>query len=588
MQRSKIWQLRRPTESSNPQLQCLKKNYGELLGAALWSRGFGPESQDRIQNYLNPRLEKLTPPWGLKNIHRVVERLILAFKNKETVCVYADYDMDGMSGMCLLKSFLEACGFEKVHYYQPHRFDEGYGVHPEALREIHQRGAQLIITVDTGITAFSAATTCRDLGIDLIITDHHQQVGELPQTPYIINPNQKGDTSGLGYLSGSGVAFYVCMALRQRMREEALFLPPHNEPDLREWLDIFSLGTIGDVVDLVESNRILIRSGVTYLARSKRPGLRALLENVLEADSIATLTARDVAYSVIPKLNAASRMGKAQLSTQLLLCERPEEAENLVHEILQLNTLRSATQAKIFEEARRQADAILSENPHKQILCLVGQSWHEGVLGIVAAKIVEHYARPAIVLTQTEKGKLRGSMRSRMGFHCVQILEKAATHLERFGGHQAAAGMQLESARLPKFCEELDQAMLELYADSQHSDEKTFFDAELSNASPLNLSEVQKMLSMEPFGAGNPEPVFLMRKVPQDAFEFFRDTHIKVKHYLGVDMIGFQQARSLEKIIASGAHSVDLLVTPEINTFRNQMKVQLRIQDLRESVQDEA
>jgi single-stranded-DNA-specific exonuclease len=146
--------------------------------------------------------------------------------------------------------------------------------------------------------------------------------------------------------------------------------------------------------------------------------------------------------------------------------------------------------------------------------------------------------------------------------------------------------MQLESARLPKFCEELDQAMLELYADSQHSDEKTFFDAELSNASPLNLSEVQKMLSLEPFGAGNPEPLFLMRKVPQDAFEFFRDTHIKAKRYLGVDMIGFQQARSLEKIIASGAHSVDLLVTPEINTFRNQMKVQLRIQDLRESVQD--
>lgn len=586
MRKTSLWTLKRPLENNegaSPKLQTLKQNYGELLGAALWSRGFEPEANDQIQEHLNPRLDKLDPPWQLKNIHEVIERLVQAHKAEQSICIYADYDMDGMSGMTLLKSFLEACGFKNILYYQPHRFDEGYGVHSSALREIHAKGAKIIITVDTGTTAHEAATTCRELGMDFIITDHHQQVGSLPETPFIINPNQTGDKSGLGYLSGSGVAFYVSMALRQRLREEGLFTKEHPEPDIRNWLDIFSLGTIGDVVDLVGSNRILIRTGITYLARTQRPGLKALLETVLDSDSLANLTARDVAFSVIPKLNAASRMGKAHLSTDLLMTSDPNVAVDLVHEIMQLNTLRSETQAAIFAEAKAQAESQLKAAPEKQILCLVGDTWHEGVLGIVAAKITETFSRPAIVLTQTEEGKLRGSMRSRMGAHCVQILELASKHLDRFGGHQAAAGMQLDIAKINDFQKSLEEAMTLLYSSGSALEEKTFFDAEISSQSSLNVREVQKMLSLEPFGAGNPEPLFLMRKVPSSAFELLKGVHIKVKRYLGTDMIGFQQASQLESIKASGAANVDLLVTPEINTFRNQVKVQLKIHHLREA-----
>lgn len=580
------WVPKRSSISDEPKLLALKKSFGELLGTALWSRGFEPEASLQIEKFLNPKLEQLTPPWALKNMELVVDRLVKALHNHERICVYADYDMDGMSGLCLLKSFLESCGFKDVMTYQPDRFDEGYGVHPAALVEIANKGAQIVISVDTGTTAHEAALKCQDLGVDFIITDHHQQVGELPCTPYIINPNQREDSSELNYLSGAGVAFYLCMALRQRLRETHYFNESVPEPDLRNWLDIYCLGTIGDVVDLVSCNRVLVRIGLSYLARTQRPGLKELIARVLSPETIPVLSARDIAFSVIPKLNAASRMGKAYLSTQLLMCEDENEASKLVDEILTLNTLRSDTQSKILKEATAQADSMLQSNPHLSILCLSGTDWHEGVLGIVAAKITESYDRPAIILTQTHDNKLRGSMRSRGEAHCVKILEGASEFLERFGGHKAAAGMQLQIQNLEAFRSALDQTMKQFYlqTDQPLPSTQTLFDGELSIQSELSILEIKKMLSLEPFGAGNPEPLFLLRQVPSSIFELLKESHIKAKRYLGTDMIGFQQATQLTRIKASGVKFVDLLVTPEINTFRNQSQVQLKIKHLREAI----
>lgn len=574
------WSLKKRPDA---ELEALVRAHGSLLGSTLWSRGFSLADQSSIESFLSPRMDSLHSPFLLKNMDACVERLLAARSRGETICIYSDYDMDGISGLALLKSFLEACGFKNLRHFQPDRLSEGYGVHPEALQKLYTEGVRLVITVDTGTTAFEAVSCARELGLDLMITDHHQQVGGLPATPWLINPNQEGDTAGLGYLSGAGVAFYLCMALRSRMREQGLFGAELSEPDLRQWLDVFCLGTIGDVVSLTDDNRTLVRAGLPYLARTRRPGLRHLIEAVLDPSALANLSARDVAFSIVPKLNAASRMGEAHLSTELLTTSDELRAQEIVQRILDLNALRSRTQSQIFDEALAQATRLMEARPHTRVLVLRG-SWHEGVLGIVAAKIAELFSLPSIVLSETHDGKLRGSMRTRGAYHCVKILEGAASVLERFGGHHAAAGMQLESDKWELFCETLEAHVSTLYSPEGLPLETKYFDGELSLETTPTVEEVLKLRTLEPFGAGNPEPLFLLKRISLAAFEKLKSTHIKMKRPMSPEMIGFSKAAELDRLREQGATSVDALLIPEINTFRNQARVQLRIEHLRASV----
>ena len=574
-----IWSLKK---RPGAELEALVQSHGSLLGALLWSRGFHPEKSAEIQGFLSPRLDTLKSPFTLKNMPEAVERLLRAFKNNEELCVYSDYDMDGISGLALLKSFLEACGYKKLRHFQPDRLAEGYGVHPAALETLHAEGVKLVITVDTGTTAFEAISRAKELGLDVIVTDHHQQLGDLPDTPWLINPNQRGDTSGLGYLSGAGTAFYLCMGLRSRMRDENLFSSAFPEPDLRQWLDVFCLGTIGDVVNLVDDNRALVRAGLPYLVNTKRPGLKRLIEAVLEPSAIPNLSARDVAFSIVPKLNAASRMGEAHLSTEVLLTRDENRAQELVERILDLNALRSRTQAQIFDEAFAQASRVMERAPSTRVMVVKG-AWHEGVLGIVAAKIAEVFSMPSIVLAETHDGRLRGSMRTRGTYDCVKILEAASSVLDRFGGHTAAAGMQLAAEKWDLFRETLETHMATAYSPELLPPETQYFDGELKINQVPTVQDVMQLRSMEPFGAGNPEPLFLIKNISASDFELLKGTHIKMKRSMGLDMIGFSKAVDLDRLKTQGAESVDALLVPEINTFRNQARVQFRIQHLRAS-----
>ena len=573
------WSLKKRPDAD---LEALIRSHGPLLGSTLWSRGFVASMADSIQTFLSPRLESLRSPVLMKNMSACVDRLLAAREHGECVCVYSDYDMDGISGLALLKSFLEASGFGNLRHFQPDRLAEGYGVHPAALEKLHAEGVHLVITVDTGTTALEAIRRAQSLGLDVMITDHHQQVGELPATPWIINPNQQGDESGLGYLSGAGVAFYLCMALRGRIRELGLFGNALAEPDLRQWLDLYCLGTIGDVVNLVDDNRTLVRAGLPQLARTRRPGLKLLLDAVLDPAARLNLSARDVAFSVVPKLNAASRMGEAHLSTELLTTSDESRARDIVERILELNALRSKIQSEIFEEAVAQATKLLEEVPHTRVLTLRG-AWHEGVLGIVAAKIAELFFLPTIVLAETHEGKLRGSMRTRGAYDCVKILEGASTLLDRFGGHTAAAGMQFDADKWELFREALQKHVDSIYRADGVESETQYFDGELSPADAPSVDEVLKLKSMEPFGAGNPEPLFLMKRISLSDFELLTGTHIKMKRPMLPEMIGFSKAAEIGRLKELGTQHVDALLIPEINTFRNQSRVQLRIQHLRAS-----
>lgn len=576
------WKPRRPAATpsafdSNADL--LTQHFGRLVSQTLRSRGI--EDLADAETFLKPRLDQLGSPFRLKNLKEAAERVAFAIERKEAIAVYADYDMDGMSALALLVSFFEACGAEKVRAFQPDRLTDGYGVHADAIIALATEGVKVIVTVDTGISAFDAAVAAKTHGVDLIITDHHLQVGDaLPDTPHIVNPNQRADSSGLTYLSGVGVAFYLALAVRHHLRAHGHFTG-RTEPDLRQWLDFYALGTIADIVDLKEDNRILLRAALHHLHRSPRAGLRALLDRCLPPNTMQ-LTVRDVEFSLTPKLNAASRMGKAELSTELLLCTDPLRAEALVDEILALNAKRSALQAQIVGEAAAQAEAQIAE--HKAPVLVVNGAWHEGVLGVVAAKLVEQFGRPSIVLAKTNNKEhtalLRGSMRTQAHFSCVRALEGCAEALIKYGGHRMAAGLQLHADKLEAFREML-WAKARTFLESQVVAENVLFDGDLPN-SPT-IAEIESLEQLSPCGQGNPEPLFLLQEVELRGAQTLKSQHIKCRLPNGSEAIGFFMAERIATLVSEGCTHADLLVTPEINRFQNRKTIQFRFKHVRPS-----
>jgi single-stranded-DNA-specific exonuclease len=567
------WKSRR-LESAPPELES---RFGSLLGSVLWARGYSTETE--VDAFLNPKLESLRSPFSLHNMKESAERLATGITNGESIAVYADYDMDGMSALALLKSFFALLTDEsKVLTHQPDRLAEGYGVHPAALTELKAKGVSVVVTVDTGIAAFEAAQVAREMGVDLIITDHHKQISEsVPDTPFVVNPNQRLDQSGLRYLSGVGVAFYLAVAVRATLRSRGFFAS-RPEPDLRALLDFFVLGTVADSVQLVGDNRVLVRVGLRQLVKTQREGLRVLLDRV--TPGAAFLSTRDVGFSITPKLNAASRMGQAALATELLLCTSKDRANELADKILELNGQRSQIQSQVFEEALSQAEAqILESDPP---VLVVHGDWHEGVLGVVAAKLVERLGRPSVVMTKvSDLGLLRGSMRTRAPVSCVKALDACKDWLLRYGGHTMAAGLQMSPDSVKdfskniwtstrKFIEELDElAPVE-------------FDGDL-DFSKVNPQSVEQLEATSPWGEGNSEPLFRIKNVDISQMQTLKGQHLKCQISSGLSLIGFFKAADIEKLKTAGARHFDALVTPEINRFRNQKTVQLRLQYARPS-----
>jgi single-stranded-DNA-specific exonuclease len=509
-------------------------------------------------------------------------RVADALENQENIVVYSDYDMDGMSGLAVLKGFLSAVSRNSVGHYQPHRFEEGYGVHSPAIENIKKTGAHVVITVDTGITAFEAAQTAKMLGLVLIITDHHKQVdNRLPETPFIVNPNQNLDTSGLRHISGAGMAFYFCMALRSILRERNYFTRYSiAEPSLTRWLDFFVLGTIADVVELKGDNRILVKSGLEKLNSCEHAGLRALIDHLKATQKYFAdpkITSRDVAFTIAPKLNAASRMGRADLATELLLCNDSQVAPRLVLEIMSLNQQRTEVQELIFKEALVQAEAqIRANNPG--ILITKG-NWHEGVLGIVAAKLSEKFNRASIVLAESpEHDFLRGSMRSPLPLSCVKILEQTSSVLDKFGGHQAAAGLTLKQTRFDSFCE-LAWDLSGEFLKNNPFKKTLHFDGFINPYNDfVTIEEIGKFEKWGgPFGQGNSEPLFLVKDVPTQVVTILKEKHIKCQFSDKVSAIGFGFAETIDALKSQKITSFDALVTPELNRFRDRITVQLKI-----------
>jgi single-stranded-DNA-specific exonuclease len=534
--------------------------------------GRGIETVEEGIRFLSPALSSMIDPFQLKGMQAAVERVLLARKNGEIVSIYGDYDVDGITGTALLVSFLRQAGLTCT-YFIPNRFDDGYGLNEAALQKIFDSGASLIISVDCGITAVKEAAFCRQAGVDLIILDHHTPGERIPEATAVVNPLQPGCTYPFKMLAGVGVAFNLLVALRSRMRQEGVF-GADEEPDLRDWLDLVALGTIADVVPLVGQNRTYAFYGLQKLENSRRPGIAALkkVAGIMEA-----VTCGQVGFRLAPRLNAAGRMESAVPGVELLLGTSIEECSVIADELDTANAERQTVERGIFEEAAATVDAGGAYPACKSIV-LASREWHQGVIGIVASRLVERYHRPTILIAVDEQGGAKGSGRSIPGFHLLEALTVCSGHLERFGGHRYAAGVGLKAENIDSFAAAFEAAVSQILGD-QELVPTLDIDAEVRPAE-VDLALVDELKRMEPFGAGNPEPTLMLRGVTVVERRIVGDGHLKLRVSAGAqafNAIAFRQA----EYPTDGV--LDIAFFPEANRWNSATTLQLRIKAIRRS-----
>ena len=531
------------------------------------SRGFN--DIDSIERFFDNEADLSLDPFSIKDMDKAAERINKAIDEFELICVFGDYDADGVTATALLYSYLEARGANVIRYI-PDRILEGYGLNSGAVRELAQRGVKLIVTVDNGVSAIEEAQLAKQLGMTLVVTDHHKVGAVLPEAYAVVDPHREDCPSTFKEMSGVGVAFKLVCALEGGA----------DDMLLEEYGDLVALGTIGDVVTLTGENRIMVRNGLRIINEEPRPGIAALMESAGMGDKY--FNASSAAFTVCPRINAAGRMGSANKALELLLCDDPEEAEFLAEEINNMNVLRQKTENEIF----MQATAMLNEDPelkNDKIIVVDGEGWHQGVIGIVAAKITERYGRPCIVISRDGE-KAKGSCRSVEGFSIYDAIESVLDCLEHFGGHTLAAGVGLKSSRIFEFRCRINEyaANIEMPFALQKIDCRLL-------PSSISLDLLDSLSMLEPFGSGNPQPCFGLFGVKiDDVTGISEGRHIRMSvsrngSRTGVVCFGMpEKSFPFEK-----GDTVDLAVNLDRNVYNGETRVSVIVRGIRPSLTDE-
>ncbi len=565
------------------QLKNLYKNVPESLVRLLRSRGhLESEAWDIL---FRPSLANLKSPFQLDSMDVLVNRLLLAHQKQHGVLIYGDFDLDGSSGAAILYCGLKSLGYEKLFVVQPKRLSDGYGVH-SAILERYVGKVQVVLTVDVGITAMDATDYANQNGIDVLITDHHLPKGELPKAMAIVNPNKGFCNSGLNHLCGAGVGYYVFLAVWMKMKELVLQDPKLFSEiqknkiaaiDPKSLLDLFVIGTITDLVPLVDENRVLVKHGFKILERTKRPGLRALMQKLGLLGK--KLGAQDIGFRLAPKLNSLSRMDKGLLPLDVFLCEDELSATRMVDQIMSLNSDRLSFQKKA--EAFAISKAFDSEEPY----CLVfDESLHKGVVGLVATKLAQTYHKPSFV-GELKDEKISGSARlpDHSVLNLVDIMSECPS-LKAYGGHAQAAGFEVELEKAIDFENELKNYFLNHQAEIEsNSIERDYkYDLELK-VFELDMNLISWIEKLEPFGIGFEHPVFKLANVEILEHKALNGGHLKFKikqdsNFL--DCIWFKHTlteASLDQFLTS---KVNLYGQIEINEYLGQKKLQFMVHNL--------
>ena len=568
---AKRWIDQEPSPSLTAAL-CSGLGIYPTTSSVLVNRGI--RTPDEAARFLDASLDDLAEPFSFREMDRIVRRVIKAVREDEKVLIFGDYDADGITATSLLIQFFRGLGKE-VSYYIPGRLEEGYGISLPALRQIKDSGVKLIITVDCGISSVEEVAAAHAMGMDVIVTDHHEPPEVLPDAYALLDPCMKGSGYPFTSLAGVGVALKLAQAVQAGMdgKDKA---GPGVDPRLMEHLDLVALGTIADVVPLRGENRILVRHGLGLLRDSRRTGIRKLKEVSMAGGSF---NSNSVAFQIAPRLNASGRLGRADAGVRLLTTEDPEEAYDIALMLDTMNRERQKIEEVILDEARA-AIAADGEFEASSSIVLASERWHQGVIGIVASKLVEEFYKPTVLISLSEEyGK--GSARSIPAFHLYNGMEMCSHCLEGFGGHKYAAGLTIRRDRVDEFRTEFEGLV------KKALNEDDFVPA-LRIDSEVRLPQLDFRLHEElsrvaPFGAGNPEPVLRAGRLGVLYPKVVGRNHVRMR--LAGDgaimgAIGFNMGEIYQGL-AMGRVEVDAAFCLEVNEWQGERRLQLNIKDLR-------
>lgn len=532
-----------------------------------------------VRQFLDPKLTTLRDPEELPGVAAAAERIMAAVADRRRIVIYGDYDADGVTATALLYRCLSLLG-ANVGYYVPSRIDEGYGLNDDALRTIAGGGAKLVITVDCGIASVSEAETARELGLELVITDHHAFGERLPEAT-LVHPQLPGHNYPFAGLCGAGVAFKLAWALCQHA-SGAKRVSERMKAFLLQAVGLAAIGTVADVVPLVDENRVLVTHGLVSLKQQPTPGLAALMQ-VAELTEKPCLSSEDLAFTIGPRLNAAGRLGQAQLAVELLATDSPERAQALAEYLHELNNSRGSLERSIMLSASKQAREFFDPEADAALV-LADHDWHPGVIGIVAGRLVEKFHRPVVIISLDKLGIKpgQGSARSVPGFNLHEALATCSQHLVSHGGHAAAAGLKIEEANLEAFrLDFCEHAARQIKADGRIAEIAIDAEAPLSS---LTLAAVEQLEKLAPFGNGNTRPLLATTGVelaqpPKRMGEGGRHISLTLRHHgVTARAVAFGQGDWADELAVVGG-PISVAYRPVINHFRGRRSVDLHIVD---------
>ena len=554
-----IWNVQEPEMSAVNAL--VQAGYAPLAAMVLASRGL--TDREQAHKYLACD-EPLLGPFLMTDMDKAVRRVRQALDRGETIAVFGDYDVDGITATCLLTDFLRRRGASCVSYI-PGRLEEGYGLNDIALRQLAAQGVRLVVTVDCGITAVSEARLCRELGMDLVITDHHECKDTLPQAAAVVDPHRPDGGYPHKNLSGVGVAFKLAAAI-------------HGDQSriLEDYADLVCLGTVADVMPLQTENRTFVTRGLQSLSHTRRPGLAALMAE--SGCDTAHLSVSSIGFTLAPRINAAGRMGQIDLAVELFLTQDPQRASQLARQLCELNRQRQAVESEIYQQAL----SMLPQGQPPEAIVLADESWHQGVVGIVASRIAEEFACPAFLIC-LDGGHGKASSRSHGGFNLFASLTALSPLLESYGGHELAAGFTISRENIPEFRRQMCALAAGYFNDDVP---RTALDIDCSIPPELmTIPNIASLSVLEPCGNGCPKPVFMMKNLTIERVSMVGGgRHMRLRLRQGRHCLGaICFSATAETFSIQPGDVVDAAFTPQINEFRGDRTVQMNIIDIRPS-----
>lgn len=576
----KTWHVLEPsTELVNALAQELE--ISPVLAGLLVNRKV--TAPDEARHFIAADLTRLHDPFLMTGMQTAVDRIIRAIEANEKITVFCDYDVDGVSSAAFLIHFFRDLGVT-VDYYLPERMAEGYGLNEDAVRKIRQGGSALMITADCGITGNREVKTANEIGLDVIVTDHHQVGADgLPDGIAVLNPHRLDCEYPFRFLSGVGIVFKLATAVRSALHHQAGW-EKNRLPNLKQHLDLFTLGTIADVAPLTGENHTLCSHGLEVLAASAKPGMVAL-KSVAGVDG--NINARTVGFSLGPRLNAAGRLGKADAGLHLLTSTNLDEAMAMARDIDEINTERKKIQQWTLEEAEYLIDREVDQD-NDRVIVLASDNFHAGVIGIVASRIVERYFRPTVLIALAN-GTGKGSGRSIPKFNLFKAFSECSEHFIQFGGHAYAAGLHIEEKNVEPFRQAIN-AIGHRFLKEDDLIPELRIDAHLE-LGEIDRNLYQSIHRLEPFGAENPVPVFMASGVRIQNLRTMgkEESHVRFRAMQGkekIDVIGFGMAEALASI-DTVTDLVDIAYEIHLNTWNGQSKVELQLKDIRRSGSDD-